>query len=416
MLFKNGKLSLEDNKVIKSNIENRAEKCFKRGHKGSCIISVRLKEEKTGNRGNANYAKLIDLVVRKGWRPEEATKTGFKSADLQYNEVERANRVYKEMLRIEDIECNILDKNLEAWGVIQDWDDKVVHLAETIDDKKYFNSLERITYRKYDNEVKDKFETVVTKNILVKFNGRSVPEYITLYGGLVKIKVRPYIPAVKQCFNCYGYGHTKANCKRKKKICLICGEEYHGVCERAYSCINCKENHKANDKKCQIYIKNKEIMKTMVEKKITIYEAKKNMQQMRPSNTWEKPLEWPSLEKRENKQYRGQENRERDKRDYTNGTTTKRRERDIWQDRNEREKEEKERQDIHDKKEVSTEKYEIKEICAEFENIIKKIIKANVNKNFIQEDLLKEIERNLEECYNLIKKEVKKGKETLQKA
>lgn len=39
------------------------------------------------------------------------------------------------MLRIEDIECNILDKNLEAWGVIQDWDDKVVHLAETIDDK-----------------------------------------------------------------------------------------------------------------------------------------------------------------------------------------------------------------------------------------------------------------------------------------
>lgn len=140
------------------------------------------------------------------------------------------------------------------------------------------------------------------------------------------------------------------------------------------------------------------------------------MQQMRPSNTWEKPLEWPSLEKRENKQYRGQENRERDKRDYTNGTTTKRRERDIWQDRNEREKEEKERQDIHDKKEVSTEKYEIKEICAEFENIIKKIIKANVNKNFIQEDLLKEIERNLEECYNLIKKEVKKGKETLQKA
>lgn len=87
-------------------------------------------------------------------------------------------------------------------------------------------------------------------------------------------------------------------------------------------------------------------------------------------------------------------------------------------DRNERKKEEKERQDIHDKKEVSTEKYEIKEICAEFENIINKIIKANVNKNFIQEDenLLIEIERNLEECYNLIKKEVKKGKETLQKA
>lgn len=156
VLFKNGKLSLENNKVIKNNIENRIEKCFKRGYKGSCIISVRLKKERTGNRGNANYAKLIDLVVRKGWRPEEATKTGFKSAYLQYNEMGRANRIYKEMLRIEDTECNILDKNLEAWGVIQDWDDQVVHLAEAIDDKKYFNSLERITYRKYDKEVKDK--------------------------------------------------------------------------------------------------------------------------------------------------------------------------------------------------------------------------------------------------------------------
>lgn len=67
---------------------------------------------------------------------------------------------------------------------------------------------------------------------------------------------------------------------------------------------------------------------------------------------------------------------------------------------------------------MSKEKYEIKEICAEFENIIKKIIKANVNKNFIQEDenLLEEIERNFEKRYNLIKKEVKKGKETLQMA
>lgn len=63
-------------------------------------------------------------------------------------------------------------------------------------------------------------------------------------------------------------------------------------------------------------------------------------------------------------------------------------------------------------KEVSKENYGIKEICAEFENIIKKIINSNIKKNFVQEDesLLEEIKRNFEECFNLVKKEVKKGK------
>lgn len=37
-------------------------------------------------------------------------------------------------------------------------------------------------------------------------------------------------------------------------------------------------------------------------------------------------------------------------------------------------------------KEVSKKNYEIKEICAEFENIIKKIINSNIKKNFVQED------------------------------
>lgn len=57
-------------------------------------------------------------------------------------------------------------------------------------------------------------------------------------------------------------------------------------------------------------------MKTMVEKRISIYVAKKevNMQQIRPNNMWDKPLEWPSLERREDRQHKRQESRERDKR------------------------------------------------------------------------------------------------------
>lgn len=64
-----------------------------------CIISIRLKEDKIGSRGIANYMKLIDVVVRKGWRPEEAVKTGFRSADLHYSEIERVNKIFKEMAK-----------------------------------------------------------------------------------------------------------------------------------------------------------------------------------------------------------------------------------------------------------------------------------------------------------------------------
>lgn len=176
VLFKYGKIWLDGGKLVKSNKEDRKEKSFKKGHKGMCIISIRLKEDKIGSRGIANYTKLIDVVVRKGWRPKEAVKTGFRSADLHYSEIERAIKIFKEMAKTDGIECNILDKNLETWGVIQDWNDKVLHLAEAIDDKKYLNSLEIITYRKYNKEVRDKYETVSTKNILAKFNGRSIPE------------------------------------------------------------------------------------------------------------------------------------------------------------------------------------------------------------------------------------------------
>lgn len=94
-------------------------------------------------------------------------------------------------------------------------------LAEAIDEKFHVNSLERIVYRKYSREDREKYEIVETKNILIKFKGRGVPQLISLYRGLVKLKVRPYIPPVRQCYKCYGYGHTKNFCKREAKMCCM---------------------------------------------------------------------------------------------------------------------------------------------------------------------------------------------------
>lgn len=116
----------------------------------------------------------------------------------------------------------------------------------------------------------------------------------------------------------------------------------------------------------------------------------------------------------ENKNKTG-ERREKEERGYSN-ITEERRERDIWRDRNVRDKVEKEKQVLKNKKEISKEKYDIKEICIEFENIIKRI--SNVKNTFKQEDenLLEGIKKSFEEQFNFVKKEVKKGQQPQREA
>lgn len=69
-----------------------------------------------------------------------------------------------------------------------------------------------------------------------------------MYNGLVKIPVRPYVDSVVQCYQCYGFGHWKDKCK-KERVYIVCGEKYHGICEKKEKCVNCRGNHKANDRK-----------------------------------------------------------------------------------------------------------------------------------------------------------------------
>lgn len=71
--------------------------------------------------------------------------------------------------------------------------------------------------------------------ILITFKETNVPESVSMYNGLVKIPVRLYVDSVVQCFQCYGFGHWKDICK-KERVCIICGEEFHGRCDRKEKC------------------------------------------------------------------------------------------------------------------------------------------------------------------------------------
>lgn len=110
--------------------------------------------------------------------------------------------------------------------------------------------------------------------LMVTFKGVKISEKIGMYNGLVKIPVRPYVESVVQCYQCYGYGHWKNKCK-KERVCIVCGEKYHRMCEKKKKRVNCRRNHKVNDRKCEMYIRREEINRRMANEGINGQEAKK---------------------------------------------------------------------------------------------------------------------------------------------
>lgn len=108
--------------------------------------------------------------------------------------------------------------------------------------------------------------------ILMTMEGGSLPQFLSLYNGVTKIKVRPYIEPVRQCFKCLRYGHLKDTCKRYK-VCNNCGRAFHGECTEVTKCVNCGDRHKTINKSCLVFQKSVEIKKVMAEKNVSGFEA-----------------------------------------------------------------------------------------------------------------------------------------------
>lgn len=111
----------------------------------------------------------------------------------------------------------------------------------------------------------------------------------------------------------------------------------------------------------------------------------------------------PSIERRE---YRRPS---KERRDYSK-PSEERRQRDNWKDRNENEKKRNEIQEgINKREESKKEKFE----SAVIDYI--KDLSTNINNSQEVEKLLKEIMKGVEECFNLVRKEVRKEKDTIHK-
>ena len=108
--------------------------------------------------------------------------------------------------------------------------------------------------------------------IILTFVDEHIPDFV--YVDSERLSVKPYKPKPLQCFNCFGYGHSSRVCL-KQKLCGSCSLQEHGDCSRTVKCINCKKDHNARDKNCQLYKSEEEAVLKSHADHISIGHAKK---------------------------------------------------------------------------------------------------------------------------------------------
>ena len=102
-----------------------------------------------------------------------------------------------------------------------------------------------------------------------------------------------YIPNPLRCFNCQRFGHHENNCP--VDLGSICerygmgGHDHHtNHCTNPAQCVNCGKDHLSRSSDCEVWKKEKEIMKLKVTKNLTYPEARKLYDQQQPEFTFTK--------------------------------------------------------------------------------------------------------------------------------
>lgn len=194
---------------------------------------------------------------------------------MEFNSIDEANRCLDDEGSKEVI-CIAFEVSLHSKfckGVITGWDmsNHLDELVNSIVSIRGIVSIERL-FRKIWNRDTKTMTRVMTHVICITWEGNEVPQKMRLYDGLLGFKVRPFVDSVLQCYRCFKYGHLSKHC-RSASVCVACGENFHGHCERVYCCVYCGGRHKPTSKVCEMYLYNVGIKRTMAWERLSFQEA-----------------------------------------------------------------------------------------------------------------------------------------------
>ena len=156
-------------------------------------------------------------------------------------------------------------------GIIRDSAMKGVSTDEI---KEYLKSQGVLNVRRIS--IKKEGQIIDTNTFVVTFNTPTLPKQVKIFYRLIKVEL--YIPNPLRCFECQRFGHHEDRCTAAP-VCAKCGKEgFCGVrsenCKGPINCVNCGKDHPAYSNKCEVWLKEKEIMKLKLKNNIPYPEAR----------------------------------------------------------------------------------------------------------------------------------------------
>ena len=144
--------------------------------------------------------------------------------------------------------------------------------------------VKRFTIRKNN-------ERINTNTLLLTFNSVVTPKTLKIFYQIIQVEL--YVLNPLRCFNCQKFGHHENNCPADLgSVCEKCGTGNHdhlaSQCKKPAKCVNCGENHMSRSSDCDVWKKEKEVMKIKVTQRLTYPEARKIYDQQKPEFTFSK--------------------------------------------------------------------------------------------------------------------------------
>lgn len=225
-----------------------------------CITSLKVLPKQMG------MAKLLrDLNI------QNITNIKYRSPYkvlIKFDKKEQAEKLITNTKIMElDMRCQFADEVNICYGVIRgielEYSDK--DIQDTLKCPCEIISVRRLKRSTSEGKWED------SETVRVGFKAQIIPTYVYAYG--CRLAVENYVFPVTQCSACWKFGHTKKFCPLNKIICPKCGLN-HDNCEiEIFKCPNCKGPHMAIDKKCPMFIKEKQIRNLMNEESVTYRKA-----------------------------------------------------------------------------------------------------------------------------------------------
>lgn len=206
--------------------------------------------------GTANLAPstLAKKLIR-NFGPDfvKAMPVGKKKMKVLMKTASAANELCD--CRQTNISCTVPQRLVETLGVAHiglEVPDDELNDARAYDKTKYvqFNNPDVLEIRRIKKKTEDGGEMPLTTTV-VTFSGLQLPTHVELNNVLYSVK--PYNYPVRQCKNCWRFGHGDKGCKSKKR-CKSCADKEvaddHRCDQANPTCVNCSGKHQANHKDC----------------------------------------------------------------------------------------------------------------------------------------------------------------------